>query len=256
MKFKKTIKTFFIVSLGLAGAGTVWAQTPQELGSGVTRAAVHAQKAHRQEQALATVSFDWEKNLYLSDKIRRRRPGFQDVLLKTERQTTVCRGVLAAGTRRVVTPASCAKAPDGFQLKQVRVHLANGRKGRGTANSVAVSGDFAGVLVSSQLTAGIQGVPLAAVPEGKSLYDVFGRGVQQQLLEFFVNRGVVSARANRLTGVKNTLQKGEPFFYQGQLVALVEEVPNRLPVSFWGGISEDSLSIFRPGVREGLLAAK
>lgn len=242
----------FVVALLAGGYVPSRAQT----ASALAREAQQAQQAHRREQALARVTFEWEKPVYLSDKIHRRRAGFKDVLLKTEYSRTHCPGVLVAGTHRVFTVASCAEAPDGFSLKTVRVQLANGKQGRGSAGSVAIRGNFASVLVSAQLTAGIKGVPVAAVPQGNSLYETFGRGVQQELLQFFVERGVVSPRASRLTGIKNTLQKGEPFFYRGQLVALVKEVPSRLPVSFWGGLSEDSLAVFRPGVLQTFLTDK
>lgn len=249
-------KIFFSILLGVGACHSAWAQTSPQIEPALSRVALSAKRAYQQEQAVAVVSLDWEKPVYLSDKVHRRRPGFHDVLLKTDRQTTTCKGALAAGTHRVVMPASCAEAPDGFSLKTVRVQLANGKQGRGSAGSVAIRGNFASVLVSAQLTAGIKGVPVAAVPQGNSLYETFGRGVQQELLQFFVERGVVSPRASRLTGVKNTLQKGEPFFYQGQLVALVEKVPSRLPVSAWGGVSEDSLLVFHAGTWEELLTQK
>lgn len=242
----------FVFALLAGGNVPSRAQT----ASALAREAQQAQQAHRREQALARVTFEWEKPVYLSDKTHRRRAGFKDVLLKTEYSRTHCPGVLVAGTHRVFTVASCAQAPDNFALKSVRVQLANGRQGMGGAGSVAVHGDFAGVVVSDQLTAGVHGVTLGTVPEGKSLYDTFGPKVQQQLLEFFMERGVISARASRLAGIKNTLQKGEPFFYRGQLVALVKEVPSRLPVSFWGGLSEDSLAVFRPGVLQTFLTDK
>ena len=256
MKRNQCIKMLFAAA-AICAAGNVSAQESAGMLPALTRQVVAAEKLHRQEQAAATLVFEWEKPVYLSDTVRRpRRPGFRDVLVKTERQTTACRGVLLAGENRILTTASCAQAPSGFSLKKVRVQLANGRRGSGLAGSVSINGNFAGVAVSSRLTEGLQGVPVAAVPEGETLYEVFGKGVQQKLLEFFVNRGVVSPRASRLAGVKNTLQKGEPFFYQGKVVALVNEVPRRLPVSFWGGVSEEHLAVFHTGIHDNLLAAK
>ena len=181
---QKIVMWLFVLALVAGGYAPAQAQTAPAL----TRAAQQAQQTHRQKQALARVTFEWEKPVYLSDKIHRRRAGFKDVLLKTARKNTRCPGVLVAGTHRVFTVASCAQAPAGFTLQGVRVQLANGRQGVGGAGSVAVHGDFAGVLVSDQLTAGLRGVALGTVPEGESLYDTFGAKVQQKLLEFLYQK--------------------------------------------------------------------
>ena len=243
-----------VAMLGLFGRGT--AQTTENLKPAVERAAISAEKKHRMQSAVVDLNFQWGKDVYLSDMVSRRRPGFKDVMVRKEQKNTFCRGVLTAGNRRVLTPSRCAQAPEGFSLKEVRLSFANGRKGIGTPESVNVNGEVAEVLVSSQLTAGLHGVYLGAVPPGKTLADTFGREILDELLQFFISRGVVSARANRIVGMKNTLQVGDPFFYQGKLVALVREVPSRLPVSFWGGVSEKPLVLLRTQHQNGLFASR
>ena len=122
--------------------------------------------------------------------------------------------------------------------------FANGKKGAETEKSVSVNGKFARVDVSAALTEGLETAQPAGVPAGRSLKETFGGGIAGELYGFFMDRGVVSKRANRITGVKNTLKVGEPFFYEGKLLALVSDVPSRLPVSFFGGVSEDALAVF------------
>ena len=221
------------------------AQAQDGLKPALERAAIKAEQKHRLQTAVAEVQVRWEKAVYLSDWVARRRTGFKDTLLKKERQTTVCRGVLAEGEPRVLTPASCLDAPKGFTLQALTVSFANGQKETLSQQQVTRRGGLAVLAVSSQVTRGLKGAPLAAIAPGKTLAETFGNGVLDELLQFFINRGVVSARANRLTGTKNTLRVGEPFFYRGKLVALVNQVPRRLPVSFWGGVSEEPLVLVR-----------
>lgn len=257
MKYSSCAKV--LLAAGLAGVWSLgFAQTQkEELGPAVRRSVAKAEKTSRQNKAAeVSLSFDWEKKVYLSDMVRRRRPGFKDVLVKVEHKSTQCKGVLLSGANRVVTPASCAKSKKDFELKQVRLAFANGKKGVASAGSVTVDGDFAQIAASSALTQGLEGARVAAVPEGQSLKETFGDGVSRELFQFFVSRGVVSARAGRLSGTKKTLKVGDPFFYQGKLVALVSNVPNRLPVSLFGGVSEDSLAVFRAGDGAELIVKK
>lgn len=257
MKYSNCAK--LLLAAGLAGVWSLgFAQAPQkDLGPAVRRSVAKAEKTSRRAKAAAvSLNFDWEKKVYLFDMVHRRRPGVKNVLVNVEKKSTQCQGVLLAGTNRVVTPVSCAKGKKGFELKRVNLAFANGQKGTGTAGAVSVNGDFAFVAVSSALTRGIEGAQVAAVPEGQSLKETFGDGVSRELALFFINRGVVSARANRLSGAKKTLKVGDPFFYQGKLVALVSDVPSRLPVSLFGGVSEDSLAVFRIGSAAGLIAKK
>lgn len=236
-----------------AGLACVWslgfAQTQKEdLGPAVRRSVAKAEKTSRQNKTAAvSLNFEWEKKIYLFDMVRRRRPGVQNTLVNVEKKSTQCKGVLLAGVNRVATPASCAKGKKGFELKRVNLSFANGKKGVSAANSVSVDGEIAQIAVSSALTQGLEGARAAAVPQGQSLKETFGDGVSHELALFFASRGVVSARANRLSGMKRTLKVGDPFFYQGKLVALVSDVPARLPVSLFGGVSEDSLAVFRAG---------
>lgn len=242
----------FAVLTGFAGWGA--AQTVKEMKPALDRAAVQAEKKHRMQTSVVNLNFRWEKEVYLSDFVSRRRPGFKDTFIQRKQKNTSCRGVLVEGGRRVLTPVQCAQAPEGFTLKSVTLLFSNGQKGLGSKRTVSMNGELAEIWVSPQVTKGLKGVPLATVAPGESLADAFGNSVLDELLQFFISRGVVSGRANRITGTKNTLQVGDPFFYQGKVVALVREVPSRLPVSFWGGVSEKPLTLLRTQHQKGLFA--
>lgn len=237
-----------LTGVALLAAGSALAQTDANgLNKALARENLKAQKNHsaarQNKSAVVSLSFDWEKPVYLSDMVRRRRAGFKDTLVSVKRKTTRCKGVLLERDL-AVTPARCARGKDGFKLKQVNLSFANGKKGVEAGQSVCVKGKFAQIRVAPALTEGLNGVQPAGVPDGRSLKETFGSGISGELYGFFMDRGVVSQRAGRLTGVKNTLQMGEPFFYEGKLLALVSEVPSRLPVSLFGGVSEDALAVF------------
>ncbi len=249
-------KTLLAACLAAGACGALSAQTPAGVQPALERAALQARQNYRQFRPVAEISFEWTKPVYLSDMVHRRRPGFRETLIDVKHKTTHCRGVLGEGTSRVFTPSVCLRAPKGYTLKQMRLRFANGKTGTGSARSVQVKGDLAEIVVSADLTEGIKGAPLAAVAEGKTLREAYGAGVQNALVQFFMSRGVISARSSRLTGVKNTLRVGDPFYYNGKLVALVNRVPSRLPVSLWGGVSEDGLSLVRVQHGGGLLAEK
>ena len=256
MKYNAYIKLLgaFFLAVGFTKVG--YTQESASFAPAISRAVFKASQEHRLKSAVVDLEFLWSKKVYLSDMVSRRRTGWKDTLIEVKQENTRCRGVLVEGTQRVLTPAVCAKAPAGFSLQSVRLRFANGSQGTGNQNSVSVKGDFAEILVSKKLTAGITGVSLAEVPEGQTLAETFGSGILDELLQFFVSRGVVSRRANRITGVKNTLQVGDPFFYNGELVALVREVPAQLPVSFWGGVSEKGLALLRAQHKKELFAER
>ena len=82
------------------------------------------------------------------------------------------------------------------------------------------------------------------VPYGNTLQDVYGSDFGTELQSFLAGRGVVTRKA-RLMGHRPQLEKGEPFIWKGKVVALFNSVPSHLPVSLFGQISEDYLSVFR-----------
>ncbi len=209
-----------------------------------TKVQRNVSRAQLAKSSRAQLTFEWKKELWLSDMVHRRRPGFKDVVVKVENKTTECAGVLLNNSR-VATPASCAKGKDGYKLAKVTVTLSNGKRGFGTQNSVVTKGDIAQVRLQSSLTQGLTGADVSFVMGKTSLQDAYGEHVSSALTQFLLSHGVVSARASRLSGRKNTLKKGEPFFLNGKLVALVNNVPHRLPVSLFGGLSEDFLAVFR-----------
>ena len=244
MQKKKGLrKSLFAACLAVWTVGGAYAAAVEE--PSLARALVQAQQEYRQRAVTAELSFGWKKNVYVSDLVHRHRPGFQDVLVRVQRKTTSCRGVWVAAAGRVWVPRTCVQAPRGYSLERVKVTFANGRSGTGTAQSVAVKGELGEVRVAADLTRQLPSVPVVRVPAGKTLKDVLGGGVDRALMDFYLSRGVLSPRANRLMGTKNTLRLGEPFFYRGQLVGLVKQVPRRLPVSVWGGLSHRQLVLFR-----------
>lgn len=249
--------TSLVILVAMFGLfGRVTAQTTENLKPAVERAVISAEKKHRMQSAVVDLIFQWEKAVYLSDMVSRRRPGFKDALIQSKQKATSCRGVLAEGERRVLVPAACLQAADGFSLKGVRLTFSNGKRGKGTEKSVFVYGDLAEIRVSARLTEGLTGVPLGSVPHGQTLAETFGNDILDELLHFFVSRGVVSNRANRITGTENKLQVGDPFFYGGKLVALVQEVPARLPISPSGRIAETSFSLVRDEHKRELLSLR
>lgn len=190
--------------------------------------------------ARVQLTFEYEKAVRLADYVHRRRPGFRDVVVKTEKKQKRCLGVLLANSR-VATLAECAAEKD-FELVQVRLTFSNGKTGVGKAGSVSVNEGIAHVRVSDSLTQGIRGLEAAYLPEEKSLQDVYGSELGTELQFFLASRGVLTGR-RRMGSPKISLQKGEPFIWKGKVVALFNNVPKRLPVALFGQISEKFLSV-------------
>ena len=192
--------------------------------------------------ARVDLTFEYKKDFWLSDYVHRRRPGFRNVIVKTEMKQKKCVGVLLKDSR-VATLSECAKYKD-FELVEVRVSLSNGQTGSGKAGAVSVNDDIAYVRVSSSLTKGLGGLEVTYIPQGNTLQDVYGSDFGTKLQSFLAGRGVVTRKA-RLMGHRPQLEKGEPFIWKGKVVALFNSVPSHLPVSLFGQISEDYLSVFR-----------
>ena len=226
-------------------AGGLYAQENsqrQYLANALVRA---SKKAQQNKYAQVNLSFEWEKKIWLSDMVHRRRPGFRDVVLQVEKDSKRCMGVLLAGQQRVVTAASCAQGKKGFELKEISLGFANGKKGNISADFVQIKQGVAHVTVSRELTEGIEGAAFEQVPQGHSLREYFGSSVLTELSQFFISKGVLSPKARGFNRERLTLKQGEPFFYRGKVVALVNSVPTRLPIAFPGRISEENLVLLR-----------
>lgn len=238
MNYKNFAKILFA-----AACVGVWS-----LSSAATNTGKNGNVSRALDNKLAEVTLvsEFEKPVRLSDMVSRRRPGFKDVLVKVDRQTKTCQGVLLAGTPRVATLSACFKGGDGYQMKKVTLRFANGKQAVGTANSVSVQGEFARLYVKRALVQDLKGVEIAHIAAGKSLQQTYSNDGAAMLAQFFTNRGVISPRALRAMGMKPSLKIGTPVFFRGKLVAFANSVPNKFPVSLFGGVSEDSLTVVRP----------
>lgn len=186
----------------------------------------------------------WEKKesyrVYKSRVFHRR----YDTKYRIFSKNTQCVGVLL-NNGYVVTSSTCVHRHSGFKVKEVVLSFSNGKNVTVKGREMRVKDGIAQVKVDSSFTQGIAGVEVVSLQEGMTLQDVYGNEVAVGLQGFLVSRGVVSPRAARMTGRKPNLKLGEPFFWKGKLVAVFNSVPRRLPVSFFGQISEDFLSVFR-----------
>jgi len=232
----KRMSVVVMFSLLLAAAAPAFCQT--QMRARVQRKASDAQLARA---ARVKLTFEFQKDVRLSDYVHRRRPGFRNVVVKTEKKQKQCLGVLLADSR-VVTLAECAKEED-FELARVRLVFSNGKTGVGKAGSVSVNEGIAHVRVADSLTQGIRGLEAAYLPEEKSLQDVYGSELGTELQFFLASRGVLTGRPRVGGSPKVSLQKGEPFIWKGKVVALFNHVPKRLPVALFGQISEKFLSV-------------
>ena len=206
-----------------------------------------SQKAHRHKLALVELEFRFIKEMYYERNVRF-HPGEKiKILTDVQHQTRRCRGVLLDDLTWVLTPATCVAEKSGFELKKVKLALANGKKGCGSKTTVQVSGEISRVRVASELVSGLVGVPAASISPTKTLREVYGSDLSLQLMDFLITGGVFSPRAARWSPnpQKPRLQVGDPFFYQGKLVALVRRVPVKIPWDLFSGVNEDFLSVLR-----------
>ena len=229
---------FVLGALGVAQA----AQPSAELNKKIMRKAAQAEKTQRLQSAVVDLTFSFEKEIRMKDVMLRRPRKGANAVVSVKNKTKTCQGVLL-NTSHVATVADCAQEDD-FMLTQVSLRFSNGKKAIGTRASVSVKDGVAKVLVKKDLWTGIEAAEPLFVSQGASLADTV-EGAHNSLWSFFINHGVLSARANRFQHRAVTLKQGQPFFFNGKVAALVKYVPSRLPVSFWGaGLSEDSLQLF------------
>lgn len=234
---KNLYKKLFALALVL----TTLPSFGQNMQTQVERTVAQVQLARA---ARVQLDFEWKKQEYLERRVRF-RPGKKiRVAYPAEYKTIRCTGVLLNNSR-VATPSSCTEYKDGFELQKVTLTFSNGKKAVGLAQSVRVNGDIAQITVASSVTQGLAGLEPARIAKDRSLQDVYGDKFTSGLQQFLLARGVVSPRAARFNKRKTSLEKGEPFIWNGKLVALFNRVPKRLPVSLFGQISEDFLSVFR-----------
>lgn len=235
-KMKKIYAVFLIPLLCMLSVCSF----AQDVSKNVQRKVTQAQLA---KSAQVELKLAWKKQDYLERRVRF-HPGRKiRVSYPAQYKTTQCAGVLLTQAR-VATAASCLQDGDGFQLEQITLTFSNGKSGSVLAPSVRVTDGIAHITVDPALTEGLMGMEVASVPNGSSLQDVYGKDFSSALQNFLISRGVVSDRASRLTGRKASIKKGEPFFWNGKLVAVFNKVPRRLPTALFGQISEDFLAVF------------
>lgn len=236
----------FAVTVAVCLAPAAFCQGTENLEAHLAQAARQAHPQSVISQATVDIAVSWEKKDYYERRVRF-HPGKKIRFVKnTEEKTTRCQGVLLEGQNRVLTLASCVKAQDGFEMTGVELSFSNGRRGTGSPRTVSVKDHLAYLRVSEDLTRGVRGLTAAYIPEGKTLADVYGEDFSQRLFSYFVNKGVTSPKGRLLGGRKQvTLRPGEPFMYEGKLVALFKEVPSKLPLSWRGEVAENALAVLR-----------
>lgn len=196
------------------------------------------------QSARAELQFEWKKQEYLEKAVRFRAGRKIRVPYPAEYKTTQCAGVLL-NNARVATAASCLKEAGGFKLQKITVSFPNGKSGAADINKTVINEEITLIVPDPAAVQGITGMEAASVAQGRTLQDVYGKEIASALQDFLISRGVVSARASRLTGRKASIKKGEPFFWKGKPVAVFNSVPKRVPVSLFGQIPEDFLAVFR-----------
>ncbi len=222
---------------------TAFAQEAR-LQTNLQRAAAAAQA---QQESSVLVTAVLRKPVKMSDVMCRPTRGCKDQVLSYKQQTNTCRGTLSQGGKRVYMTADCV-VESGYNLSSISLQFANGKVAKGTGQAVVVNEDAAYALVKEDVTRGLHGLAFATIPQGQSLQETFGEKMTHFLADFFRKKGVSSRRLCRIGGSvgkgKTTLRVGEPVVYQGKVVALVKEVPSRLP-RLSGKVSENALAVIR-----------
>ncbi len=233
----------FVLSAAFACLGTA-ALAQQAFEPSLARAVAQAQLLR---EAAVEVSATLAKPVKMSD-VMFRRPRGADMVIRTDYKTTSCKGTLDQSLTRVYVPTVCV-AQEGYTLAKLTLVFANGIRAQGTQNTVQTLGEVSFVRTSVQSTKGLHGLVFEAVPNGQSLQRTFGEQMGEYLLSFFRRRGVSAHRTRLRIGAvvrgAPTLQVGEPFLYNGKVVALVQEIPATLKRGFWGDVPEDALAIIR-----------
>lgn len=226
-----------VVSSILCIGNLSFAQTTADLQRNITRVA-------QTQQAEVKITLDWFREVEMRDvMLRPSRGGIHKSKVVLDKQTkqTQCKGVLVQ-TGQVVMPKVCMKR--NWQLSQFTLSFANGKKGVGTSKSFRTKGDVVYIEVSSGLTKGLKGLPMALTPKGKSLEEHYGRGVLDAIASFFRSKGVSCSeryyRPGKVHYGDSTLQVGDGVLYQGKLVALVKDSVRHVRV-----VSEKPLAILR-----------
>lgn len=216
------------------------------------RTVQNAQIENYNKKAVASASFVWKKKIYWKSRSRFRGGALnpkRPMLLRVEEKTSSCK-VVWTGTY-FLAPKVCAKKDD-FELKEIKLTLSTGKTVVVSGSNLSVRGDFAFISVNKQDVTGIMPAQVAVLPSGRDLEDVYGGEINSAIYSFFLAKGIISPRANRMSGRKVTLKIGDPFFYKGKLVALCSEVPSRLPVGIFSS-PEDSLVVLRQNNGAGIL---
>lgn len=199
---------------------------------------------HLAHMARVEIGVKWKKNEAYRVRRRTSRGSVAETKFRTFYKNTSCVGVLL-NNGYVVTASACVHHHDGFVADELTLSFSNGKQEIVKGRKVRVKGDIAHIHVEDSVTQGVVGMEVGCVQEGVSLQDVYGKEFTSSLQQFLVARGVDSPRAARMSGHTTDLMLGEPFIWKGKVVALFNSVPSHLPVSLFGQISEDYLSVFR-----------
>lgn len=244
-KWLKTLQIIAVCACAAAPCAAAGGPDAKGVQNALKEANYSAHASHAAQNAAVQITVEWEKPVYFEGPRYFRGGRKVRTLLRVDRKSAACKGVLLAGGKEVVALASCVHAPDGFDMKHITLRFANGKTGTGAKGAVSVQDQLAYVRVSQGLTRGLTGLEAAFAPDGKSLNDVYGPEFSSALANHFIAHGVTSSRARRMTGQKHSLKPGDPFIFRGKLVALFKEAPSKFPVSFFGKVSEAALAVLR-----------
>ncbi len=163
--------------------------------------------------------------------------------------TTHCEGVLIGAGDKVATVKECFEN-SGASLQKITLFFSNKKTAVGSWKTIEMHNDMVFVRVNPQITQEVKTMQVGLVPAGQSLQDYYGGEVGAELMAFMIQKGISPARNRCRMGAsswcgKPSLKLGTPFFWNGKVVALFKEVPRRVSVSLFGGISEGPLRLFR-----------
>jgi len=162
---------------------------------------------------------------------------------------THCEGVLVGQGDKVATVKECFENGSA-SVQQVTLFFSNKKSATGGWQTIALRDGMAFIRVNPQVTQGVRTMQVGLVPADQSLQDYYGQDIGAELMSFMMSKGVPPARHRCRMGASNwprepKLKLGTPFFWNGKVVALFKEVPHRISVSLFGGISEGAVRLFR-----------
>ena len=188
-----------------------------------------------------------EKEVRLKDAMLRspRYPANGSQILAVSKAEKQCAGVLVSQGTQVIFPAVCL-AQRGYLPVRISLQFNDGTKISARAETIVLQEDIAWVNVDADATKQNSYVSFVRTPPGRTLQEQFGSAMTEQLKAFFHARHVREKRRCRVGAVcrEPRLRVGEPVFYRGKVVALVQERVHTYG-KLCGGVSERALAIIR-----------